>query len=261
MPPLTEQNLQGLPFIVTYADLVGYSFVRNPEDVAALQSRPAALNARSLGIVLKIETRTAFEALPGLLPAAMRSDVARVMIARGDLAVECGYERLAELQEEILCVAEAAHMPVIWATQVLERLAQTGMPTRAEISDAAMGERAECVMLSKGPHMVEAVRVLEASSGASGASTHSPSGPPPASSATVLQTTMWSQRMIATRSHKLLDQLKLWLAKGTGTPASACSRSTALITSAARGSSPANRSSRNRISGAKTSAAAGRTRW
>jgi pyruvate kinase len=83
------------------------------------------------------------------------------MIARGGLAVECGFERLAEVQEEILWICEAAHVPVIWATQVLETLAEEGMPSRAEISDAAMGHRAECVMLNKGPHMVGAVRVLD----------------------------------------------------------------------------------------------------
>ena len=83
------------------------------------------------------------------------------MIARGDLAVECGYERLAELQGEILCLSEAAHIPVIWATQVLESLAKTGRPSRAEISDAAMGERAQCVMLNKGSHILEAIEMLD----------------------------------------------------------------------------------------------------
>jgi pyruvate kinase len=161
LPSMTEHDIRNLPFIVAHADMLAYSFVRTAEDVAALQSRLAELNATRLGIVLKIETRAAFEALPSLLLAAMASRSAGVMIARGDLAVECGYERMAELQEEILCVAEAAHIPVIWATQVLEHLAQEGMPSRAEISDAAMGERAECVMLNKGPHVVEAVRVLD----------------------------------------------------------------------------------------------------
>ena len=161
LPALTEQDLRNLPFVAAHADVVGYSFVRTPEDVAALQARLAALGAGSLGIVLKIETRASFEALPSLLLAAMRGPCAGVMIARGDLAVECGYERMAELQEEILCVAEAGHMPVVWATQVLEGLAQRGVPSRAEISDAAMGERAECVMLNKGPYMVEAVRALD----------------------------------------------------------------------------------------------------
>jgi pyruvate kinase len=91
----------------------------------------------------------------------MRRPRVGVMIARGDLAVEVGYERLAELQEEILWLCEAAHLPVIWATQVLEQLAKSGLPSRAEISDAAMGERAECVMLNKGPHIDEAVVVLD----------------------------------------------------------------------------------------------------
>lgn len=54
-----------------------------------------------------------------------------VMIARGDLAVEVGYERMGELQEEMLWLCEAAHLPVIWATQVLERLAKKGQPSRA----------------------------------------------------------------------------------------------------------------------------------
>jgi len=83
------------------------------------------------------------------------------MIARGDLAVECGYERLAELQEEIMWLAEASHLPLIWATQVLEGLTKHGKPSRAEITDAAMGERAECVMLNKGPHILEAIQVLD----------------------------------------------------------------------------------------------------
>jgi len=52
-------------------------------------------------------------------------------------------------------------MPVIWATQVLETLARKGVPSRAEVTDAAMGERAECVMLNKGPHILDAVRVLD----------------------------------------------------------------------------------------------------
>jgi pyruvate kinase len=50
---------------------------------------------------------------------------------------------------------------VIWATQVLENLAKQGMASRAEITDAAMGHRAECVMLNKGPHVLGAVRVLD----------------------------------------------------------------------------------------------------
>jgi len=91
----------------------------------------------------------------------MRSEAVGVMIARGDLAVECGYEQLAEMQEEILRLCEAAHLPVIWATQVLESLAKSGVPSRAEITDAAMSERSECVMLNKGPHIEKAMIALD----------------------------------------------------------------------------------------------------
>ena len=71
------------------------------------------------------------------------------------------FERMAELQEEILWVCESAHVPVIWATQVLEGLAKRGHVSRAEISDAAMSQAAECVMLNKGPYIIEAVRMLD----------------------------------------------------------------------------------------------------
>ena len=131
------------------------------KDIHELQARLAALGGRHLGIILKIETRRAFDELPRLLLACMRTGRFGVMIARGDLAIECGYERMAEVQEEILWIAEAAHTPVIWATQVLESLAKTGVPSRAEVTDAAMAERAECVMLNKGPFIRQAVRTLD----------------------------------------------------------------------------------------------------
>ena len=161
LPPLTEQDLHALDFIAAHADIVGQSFVRHATDVRELQARLAERGGDRLGIILKIETRRAFEQLPQVLLAALQSPAVGVMIARGDLAVECGYERLAELQEEILWICEAAHVPVIWATQVLENLAKEGLPSRAEITDAAMGERAECVMLNKGPHILQAIRVLD----------------------------------------------------------------------------------------------------
>jgi pyruvate kinase len=159
---LTEKDRRDLKFVVQHADGVGMSFVRSRDDVTQLD---AALkhyrSGANLAVVYKIETRAGFENLPEILLAAMSDRPVGVMIARGDLAIECGYERMAELQEEILWICEAAHIPVIWATQVLESLAKKGTPSRAEITDAAMGERAECVMLNKGPHIVEALRVLD----------------------------------------------------------------------------------------------------
>ncbi len=160
LPALTSKDVADLEFIVAHADMVSYSFVRRVDDVARLLAELARLGRPQFPVVLKIENRQAFENLPRLLLAAMRNP-AGVMIARGDLAVECGYERLAEVQEEILWMCEAAHMPVIWATQVLETMAKRGIPSRAEVTDAAMSVRAECVMLNKGPYIVETVRALE----------------------------------------------------------------------------------------------------
>lgn len=157
---LTEADTENLAFVATHADLIGLSFI---EDVADIERICAALDdlcAEWPGLILKIETKRAFRELPRLLAAALRRRPTGVMIARGDLAIECGFERLAEVQEEILWLCEAAHVPVIWATQVLENMAQTGIPSRAEISDAAMAVQAECVMLNKGPHIVDAVRLL-----------------------------------------------------------------------------------------------------
>jgi pyruvate kinase len=158
---LTEKDLADLVSVASLADIVGLSFVQRADDVATLRQHLTALGAPDVGVVLKIETRRAFENLPALLLSAMESPKAGIMIARGDLAVECGYERLAEIQEELMWAAEAAHMPIIWATQVLETLAKTGLPSRAEITDAAMSERAECVMLNKGPHILDAIHMLD----------------------------------------------------------------------------------------------------
>lgn len=161
LPALTPADRQDLVTVARCADLVGLSFAQSAADVRELRQCLADLGAASLGLVLKIETRRGFERLPELLFAALEAPAAGVMIARGDLAVECGWERLAEVQEEILWACEAAHIPVVWATQVLESLAKTGRPSRAEITDAAMGERAECVMLNKGPFIVDAIRALD----------------------------------------------------------------------------------------------------
>lgn len=161
LPPLMPKDIRDLKFIAQHADMVGYSFVRTSEDLGLLRAELARLGRGGMGIVLKIETAKSFEQLPSLLLESMKGPLSGVMIARGDLAVECGFERLAEVQEEILWMSEAAHMPAIWATQVLEGLTKSGVPSRAEVTDAAVGERAECVMLNKGPHVVEALRALD----------------------------------------------------------------------------------------------------
>jgi pyruvate kinase len=158
---MTDKDRQDLKFVARHAGLVALSFANTVQDVRALREALAPLGDKQPAIVLKIETRRGFDHLPAMLLEAMKAPRCGVMIARGDLAVECGFERLAEVQEEILWLCEAAHVPAIWATQVLESLAKEGQPSRAEITDAAMSHRAECVMLNKGPFVVEAVQALD----------------------------------------------------------------------------------------------------
>ncbi len=163
IPALTVEDIAHLGFVADHADIIGYSFVQTPEDVRGLV---AELDKRMQGrplpaLILKIETPLAVRNLPRLIVQAGAHMPIAVMIARGDLAVEIGLERLSEIQEEILWLCEAAHVPVVWATQVLENLVKEGMATRAEATDAAMAQRAECVMLNKGPHLVKAVSFLD----------------------------------------------------------------------------------------------------
>jgi pyruvate kinase len=160
MPSLTAKDLADLDFVVHRVDMIGLSFVHGPEDVLALQERLVAYGMAHIGVVLKIENCQAFEHLPQILLAGLRMPHLGVMVARGDLAAEMGFDRLAEVQEEILWLCEAAHVPVIWATQVLEGMAKNHLPSRAEITDAAMSGRAECVMLNKGPFIVDTVEFL-----------------------------------------------------------------------------------------------------
>jgi pyruvate kinase len=158
---LTVDDDAHVPFIAGHADLVAVSFVRTAADVAHVLDRLHSAGAEELGLVLKIETRQGFENLPSILLTAMRHPRIAVMIARGDLAIEIGFERPSEVPGQILALCEAAHVPAVWATQVLETLAKTGQPSRAEITDAAAAQRAECVMLNKGPHVTDAIRTLD----------------------------------------------------------------------------------------------------
>ena len=172
LPSLTEDDVAALRFVATHCDIAAVSFIRTPSDVAFLfdtveeiaaeqESEELAQRVRELGIVLKIETVPAYEQLGTVLLEGMRHEKFGIMIARGDLAVELGFERMVQVPGRIMKLAEAAHIPVIMATQVLETLAKTGLPSRAEITDAGYALRAECVMLNKGPHITEAIRILD----------------------------------------------------------------------------------------------------
>ena len=157
---LGPQDEVALQFALEHADGVGVSFVSAPHDVARIGERLKTAGRPGFGMILKLETRGAIRNLAAILFEALKYDSVGLMIARGDLAVELSFEKLAEMQEEILWFGEACHLPVIWATQVLDSVTHTGLATRAEVTDAAMSMRAECVMLNKGPYIGAAVRML-----------------------------------------------------------------------------------------------------
>ena len=157
---LTKEDKAQLPLVMAHADIIGYPYVRTIDDIKALYAELDKYDRKDVGIVLKIENEAAFENLPMLLLEAMKRPRIGIMIARGNLAVEIGADRIAEVQDQIMWICEAAHIPVIWATQVLENLTSTGTATRAEITDAAKSARAECVMLNRGPHVIDAVTML-----------------------------------------------------------------------------------------------------
>ncbi len=162
IPALTEKDIEDLAFVAMNADGIEFSFVQSADDIDDLQRALAAIRPdwQSLSLILKIETTRALGNLPDMIVRASARQPTAVMIARGDLAVEIGFTRLAEMQEEILWIGEAAQVPVIWATQVLEHLIKKGFPSRGEMTDAAMAARAECVMLNKGPYLMRAIPEL-----------------------------------------------------------------------------------------------------
>jgi pyruvate kinase len=157
---LTAKDKIDLESVVELADAVNFSFVNDENDVQELFDALKPYDSK-LGIILKIETQKGFKNLPKILLRSMQTYPIGVMIARGDLAIETGWKNFASIQEEILRICEAAHIPDVWATQVLENLAKKGVPSRAEITDAAMSQRAECVMLNKGLYIEKAVKMLD----------------------------------------------------------------------------------------------------
>ncbi|MBS1502504.1 MAG: pyruvate kinase [Bacteroidetes bacterium] len=158
--PVTEYDVKCLPFIVKHADMLGFSFVTSAADMQLLRNRLESLNCPDFPVIAKIETGLAVNNLPDIILQGMKQEKFGVMVARGDLAIEIGFERMSEIQDEILWICEAAHVPAIWATQVLETMNKRGIATRGEITDAVHAASADCVMLNKGEHIVEVLRTL-----------------------------------------------------------------------------------------------------
>ena len=159
---LSDKDKHDLQFVLENANVINMSFVNHPDDVSELLE---VINSddvdRKMGLILKIETSSGFDNLSEIILESMKNYPIGVMIARGDLAVELGWERIGRIQEEILSICKAAHITSIWATQVLENLAKKGIPSRAEITDTVMAQRADCIMLNKGSYILRAIKLLD----------------------------------------------------------------------------------------------------
>jgi pyruvate kinase len=139
-------------------DWIALSFVQRPEDVAELKK----IVQGKAGVLAKIEKPKALSSLHGILELADA-----LMVARGDLGVEMPLERVPGLQKQITRAARKAGKPVVVATQMLESMINSPMPTRAEVSDVATAvfDGADAVMLSaesaSGCYPVEAVETMD----------------------------------------------------------------------------------------------------
>jgi pyruvate kinase len=131
--------------IAIKADFVGLSFVRRPEDVEDVRARLAKRGNRPM-LVAKIETAVALDHLAGIVGAADA-----VMVARGDLGIQVPARRVPLIQKEIIRFCNMAGKPVITATQMLESMTRSPMPTRAEVNDVANAvlDGTDALMLSE----------------------------------------------------------------------------------------------------------------
>lgn len=157
---ITEQDQETLAQIIPIADLIGISYIHQREVLRKIKNFINQVTTKRIGLIAKIETKTAMLELTNIILEGLNLDLFGVMIARGDLAIEVGYEQLAKAQEGILAICRAAHIPVIWATDVLDRLNKKGIPQRPELTDVYMGLRADCIMLNKGPFVHESIKFI-----------------------------------------------------------------------------------------------------
>ncbi|MBO0696509.1 MAG: pyruvate kinase [Verrucomicrobia bacterium] len=161
LPSLTTKDLADISLAVEMgADFIALSFVREKSDIEQLRKLLARKKSQAQ-IVAKIEDQLAVRSIDKMIESA---DV--IMVARGDLGIECPIEELPIIQRRIVKNCLRLGKPVIVATQLLESMTTSPMPTRAEITDVANAvfEQADALMLSSettvGHYPVECVEVL-----------------------------------------------------------------------------------------------------
>ncbi|MDY0328281.1 MAG: pyruvate kinase [Arcobacteraceae bacterium] len=161
IPAITPTDEKNLESIIDFADIIGISFAQSADDIKKLKDMLSIKEKFNIAIVPKIETKLAITNLPSILEELLGWEQFAIMIARGDLAIEVGFDNLPYIQEEIFGICEAAHIPVIYATQILEGKMKNNLPSRSEVTDAAFAQRADCVMLNKGDFVIQTVSTLK----------------------------------------------------------------------------------------------------
>ena len=161
-PALTDKDREDIRFAAAQgADYLALSFVRDADDINLARRLLHEAGGRAVRIVAKIERHEAVAQLTGIIDAADA-----LMVARGDLGVEMGYAALTGLQKSIIRQARHRNRVVITATQMMESMITSPVPTRAEVSDVANAvmDGTDAVMLSAetatGKHPVKAVAAM-----------------------------------------------------------------------------------------------------
>ncbi len=162
IPPLTAKDKEDILMGADVGiDMIALSFCRSPEDIVELRTF-LSNQGSSARIIAKIEDQSAVRNLEGIVRAADA-----VMVARGDLGVECALEELPIIQRKMIKMSIHLGKPVIVATHLLESMISSPMPTRAEVTDVANAvyEQADAIMLSgesaMGRYPVECVEILD----------------------------------------------------------------------------------------------------
>ena len=163
LPAITDQDREKLALGMELGvDAVAISFVQTVEDVHQIKALLHSYGRDDIPVVAKLERQNA--AVDNLDEIVAATDI--VMVARGDLGVECPMPELPALQKHIIHTCNRAGKPVIVATQMLLSMVNTPVPTRAEVTDVANAvlDGADCVMLSDetaaGNYPIEAVRYM-----------------------------------------------------------------------------------------------------
>ena len=161
LPSLSEKDKEFIKFAVEEdVDFIAHSFVRNREDVLAVQDILDELGS-SISIIAKIENEQGVKNIEEILNVAYG-----VMVARGDLAIEISPEKLPVVQKKLVDIAIKKRRPVIVATQMLHSMIENPRPTRAEVSDIANAvfDGTDAIMLSGetayGKYPVESVKMM-----------------------------------------------------------------------------------------------------